>query len=97
MPSVYEFAATVGPHSSQRWWTGGNGFYSQGQFPRFDVRIPATPAVFPKGTTGDSPALTYKDFACSVNDTYPYNSSYYLTVQNDSDIAIGYRMRVYVP
>ena len=93
---VFEFGATIAAHGVHRWWTGGGDYYASNHFPQFDVRIPPTPAVFPDDS-GHSPALVYKDFACAVNDIWPYHASYFLTVENPSDIPIGYRMRVWVP
>ena len=93
----FEFTATIPAHSSQRWWTGGGGYYNNGHFPQFDVRVIAAPGVFPGPGPGPSPALIYKDFACAVNDRFPYDATYYLTVQNDSDVDLPYRMRIWLP
>jgi hypothetical protein len=92
MPS-FEYDATIDPHSSQIWSTGGSGYFTSSQFPQFDVRVVATPAVFTG--PGGSPALIYKDFACATQDTFPYNGTYSFTVQNDSDIRLPYKMRIW--
>ena len=61
------------------------------------MRIVPSPGRFPEPGPG-SPALTYKDFACAAQDTYPYNGTYFLTVQDDFDRArLPYKMRIWFP
>ena len=95
MARAFRFIASIGPFQSQTWWTGGGDWYSTDHFPQFDVRPRPVPGIFLDD--GNSPALTYKDFACSIRDTFPYHANYYLTVVNNSNRTIPYEMRVWVP
>lgn len=95
MARSFTFSASIGPHQTQRWWTGGGDWYGNDHFPQLDVRPRPVPGIFIEGD--QSPALIYKDFACSISDTFPYRGSYYVTVVNNSHVTIPYDMRVWVP
>jgi hypothetical protein len=93
--AVFRYDATIDPGQSHFWTVGGNGWFTDDHFPQFDARPVASPGIFPH--EGDSPALVYKDFACALQAVWPYLAVYHLTVQNNSDRAIWYKMRVWVP
>ncbi|MFG0329745.1 MAG: hypothetical protein ACF8PN_07585 [Phycisphaerales bacterium] len=93
---VFTFSATLPPRGVHRWWTGGGDYYDHDHFPQFDARPRPYPGLWPPGSEL-SPALIYKDFACAIHDTWPYLATYFVTVENPSDRAVSYDMRIYVP
>ena len=81
---VFQFNSTINPGQTHYWWTGGNGWYTQGNKPQLDA-YPINPG---------SP-LVYKDFSCKLEDNGLL--TYYLTVTNTGPYPVSYRMRVWVP
>jgi hypothetical protein len=82
--AIFVFNGTINPGQSQRWWTGGSGWYTLGNKPQLDA-YPLNPGS----------ELLYKDFACKLeNDGH---LTYYVTVVNNGLFAVNYQMRVWVP
>jgi len=81
---VFEFNATINPGQSQRWWTGGSGWYKLSNKPQLDA-YPVNPGA----------ELVYKDFACKLEDDGYL--SYFVTVVNNGPYPVNYKMRVWVP
>jgi len=96
---VFEFSATIGPGMTHRWWTGGNGWYHHDKIPQMDAhtRWPPNPGDFVPEVPNTSPPLIYKDFASAIGDTWPYDYSYFVSVQNTGSNTMAYHMRVWVP
>jgi hypothetical protein len=93
--SVYKFTSSLDPHTSTVWTVGGNGFFTDDQFPQFDARPLPAPGEFPP--TGNSPALLCTDLSCEIEAVSPYNATYHVTVTNNSDRAMSYELRVWMP
>ena len=92
---VFRFSSSIEPGATHRWWTGGGDYYTDDHFPQLDARPRPRPGSFEDD--GNTPALVYKEFSCSIVDTWPYKATYFVTVENPGSRRVSYDMRVYVP
>lgn len=93
--NVFTATASIGAGQTHVWISGGNGWYDNDKFPRFDVRVTPSPGLFENSNV--SPRLIYKDNGSAVQAEAPFHATYSVSVLNEAPRSISYTLRVYVP